>query len=103
LVCERGLIPRYAQTIFFAGNFFGVLASGPVGDIFGRKLCYCLFLTLWVVFGVAGSQTSSLAIWLVCRFVCGATSLGYNNVLSVYNTELTSGKWRAKQGYFFAV
>jgi hypothetical protein len=28
-------------------------------------------------------------------------SLGYNNVLSVYLTELTSGKWRAKQSYFF--
>jgi len=61
------LVPRYAQTIFFVGNFVGVLASGPISDRWGRKFCFCLFLTLWIVFGILGSQTESLYIWLLAR------------------------------------
>ncbi len=44
-----------------------------------------------------GSQAASLPAWLCLRFVAGAMSLVYNNVLSVYMTELTSGSWRSKQ------
>jgi len=40
-------------------------------------------------------------MWLCLRFCCGAVSLGYNNVLSVYITELTSGVWRSRVGHFF--
>jgi len=42
--------------VFFAGNFVGVLASGPIADHFGRKTCYCFFLTLWIVLGVLSSR-----------------------------------------------
>ncbi len=83
------------------GNFFGVLASGPIADTFGRKFCYCLFVTIWIISGVVGSFASNLYVWLFTRFMCGAMSLGYNNVLSVFGTELTTGKWRAYQGYLF--
>ena len=48
-----------------------------------------------------GSQAASLPAWLCLRFVAGAMSLGYNNVLSVYKTELTSGSWRSKAGHYF--
>ncbi len=101
LVCSKQYIPSYVQTIFFVGNFVGVIASGPIADTFGRKFCYCLFVTIWIASGVIGSMAGNLYVWITTRFVCGAMSLGYNNVLSAYSTELTSGKWRAKQGYFF--
>ncbi len=101
LVCAQEYVPRYVQTIYFIGNFAGVLASGPIADTYGRKFCYCLFLTIWIISGFIGSLTSNLHVWTFTRFLCGAVSLGYNNVLSVYGVELTAGKWRAFQNYLF--
>ncbi len=100
-MCTQKYVPRYIQTIFFVGNFAGVLASGPIADTFGRQFCYSLFVTIWITSGLVGSLTSNLYVWSFTRFMCGAMSLGYNNVLSVYGVELTTGKWRAYQGYFF--
>ena len=97
-MCGRKTIPRIIQTQFFLGNFVGVLLSGVVADRYGRKFCYCLFLTLWIIFGVTGSFTPNLYVWVLLRFLCGAMSLGYNNALSVYVTESTHGKWRAYLG-----
>ncbi len=97
LVCSSKYVPRYIQTVFFMGNFAGVLASGPIADTFGRKFCYCLFLTIWIVSGFIGSYATNIYLWAFTRFMCGAMSLGYNNVLSVYGTELTTGNWRALQ------
>ncbi len=94
-------MPRYVQTVFFVGNFVGVLASGPVGDAVGRKLCYCAFLTVWIAAGILGAYTSSLYLWIASRFLSGAMSLGYNNCLHVYLTEITSGKWRSVFVYYF--
>ncbi len=51
--------------------------------------------------GVLGSLVPDLYLWLALRFVAGAMSLGYNNVLSVYKTELTGGKWRSRAGHYF--
>ncbi len=101
LVCSRRYVPRYIQSIFFIGNFFGALISGYIADTFGRRFCYCLFVTLWIFSGVLGSVTIDLYVWILTRFMCGAVSLGYYNVVSVYTTELTSGKWRTMQDYFF--
>ena len=87
--------------IFFAGNLVGVLASGFVGDHLGRKHCYCIFITLWIIFGAMGPYVDNLWIWTFTRFMIGFTSLGYNNILAVYHVELSSGKYRSFIGHIF--
>lgn len=37
----------------------------------------------------------------MCRFMCGALSLAYNNVFSVFLMELTHGKWRSWLTHLF--
>ncbi len=68
LVCDQQHIPRIVQFTFFAGNFFGVLASGLIADKFGRKTCYMIFLTLWIVFGLTGSFATTIYGWLISRY-----------------------------------
>jgi hypothetical protein len=67
LVCDKKLVPRIVQMIFFAGNFVGVLASGVIGDKFGRKICYMIFITLWIVFGLTGSFATNMYAWIISR------------------------------------
>ena len=87
---------------FFAGNFVGVMVSGFIADKFGRKFGYLLFLTLWIVFGAGSSHVSNFFLWLLCRFMCGALSIGYYNALVVWMVEHTHGKWRSLLAHMFA-
>jgi MFS family permease len=95
-------VNRYIQTTFFIGNFVGVLASGFIADKLGRRFCFLLFLSTWILSGATASFVPNLYVWMILRFICGAMSLGYNNALAVFNIEQTHGKWRSIFTNFFS-
>eukprot|EP00095_Tigriopus_kingsejongensis_P006484 maker-scaffold1058_size66152-snap-gene-0.14 protein:Tk06484 transcript:maker-scaffold1058_size66152-snap-gene-0.14-mRNA-1 annotation:"AGAP004309-PA" len=101
LVCDRKHMSRVVQMVYFAGNFIGVGLSGPLSDIWGRKVGYLLPLTGCIVFGALAPMVPNLSAWMCMRFIVGGCSLGFKNVASVYIVELTkSPRWLLAQGQF---
>ena len=70
--------------MFFIGNMVGVLLIGPYGDWFGRKVAYMTSLTIFCVVTIAGYLANSPNLWIITRFLAGASSLALNTAAHVY-------------------
>eukprot|EP00095_Tigriopus_kingsejongensis_P008444 maker-scaffold343_size201629-snap-gene-1.17 protein:Tk08444 transcript:maker-scaffold343_size201629-snap-gene-1.17-mRNA-1 annotation:"unknown" len=101
LTCEYDNYPKMGQSIFFAGTFFGVFASGYLSDRFGRIMAYRASLFLWVIFGIAGAFAPDFWTWSLFRFICGGASIAFNTCQSVYCVELAGYRWRSYTNSFF--
>ena len=85
IVCDRDKkFKSISQSIFFAGNFAGVLMVGIIADWFGRKTAFFLCLT-----GLFASSLASWAVdnpyaWMAIRFPVGAFFLASATAKNVY-------------------
>ena len=69
--------------------------AGILADLIGRKRTLLIFCLLFVVSGLGSAFSTSYSVWLVTRFLWGASSLGLRAVKTVMSLELVGSKWRA--------
>lgn len=94
LVCDKDGLESVAQSVFFAGCLAGVFLAGVLADRFGRLVVSVCLVLVYVVAGVGGGLTSSLATWLLLRFIMGAASIGMTTVRYTMQMELVSTNLR---------
>ena len=94
-MCSKSHFPRVAQTLFFSGSLIGALLGGPITDMNGRKLIFCIFSVLSGVFSLFCTFATDLYMWAIFRFFCGVTVLASSVGINVYITEVLGGKWRS--------
>ncbi len=97
MVCnDEGQFPTFANSLYFAGTFFGILALGIIADWYGRKRAYQFYSVLSIIVAIGVYLTSNAYLWLVLRFLCGTVYLGQSTAKNVWQVEITSGEWRSR-------
>merc|ERR1711970_1497061 len=95
LVCDKAGLENVAQSVFFTGCLFGVFLAGLMADLMGRKVVCVVLVIIFLVSGVLGGVVDSWLVWLLLRFVVGASSIGMVTVRYTIQVEMIGGMWRS--------
>jgi len=95
LVCDKAGLENVAQSVFFTGCLFGVFLAGLMADLMGRKVVCVVLVIVFLVSGVLGGVVDSWLVWLLLRFVVGASSIGMVTVRYTIQVEMIGGMWRS--------
>jgi len=95
LVCDKAGLENVAQSVFFTGCLVGVFLAGLMADMMGRKVVCVVLVITFLVSGVLGGIVNSWYIWLMLRFVVGASSIGMVTVRYTIQVEMIGGMWRS--------
>lgn len=107
LKAEWGLTDAQFGWVFgsvFAGAFWGTLALGRAGDVYGRKPVFVFTASTIAVFGVATAVCSSYGQLLACRFFVGFGVGGITvpfDTLAEMTTTSRRGKGLVRPSYFW--
>ncbi|XP_067675805.1 organic cation transporter protein-like [Haliotis asinina] len=98
MVCKNELQPSNAQMIFMGGYFAGAFIFGALGDRFGRRKA--LFLSIVILFagGLALNWANSYALFVVIRFINGASTAGMFTTCFVIGMEFVGPSKRVWAG-----
>ncbi|CAH1775491.1 unnamed protein product [Owenia fusiformis] len=103
-VCDRQYLGPLVSTIYIGGMLVGSLLAGLVSDRFGRHKGMILFMFTEFVFALAGAFMPTYALFCVCRFGVGASTLAVYIISFVTLMENIGPKYRSKAhlSVFFA-
>ncbi|KAK7898614.1 hypothetical protein WMY93_019467 [Mugilogobius chulae] len=98
LVCESAHLNSIGSSIYMFGLLIGSLVFGSLADRYGRRLILLLSIALQTVFGVAVAFAPNFIVYVMLRFVVGATISGVIINAFVLGTEWTCTKRRMLAG-----
>ena len=101
LVCGQEAIKNTAQSVFFGGVLFGVLAAGYTSDRFGRRKSLIPIAIAMAATGAITAAMPSIETFLVLRFLQGLTATAFYTVHFVLCMEIIGGKWQTIIGISF--
>src|SRR3954465_4519506 len=85
-----------AGAIYVLGACLGALVFGQLTDRFGRKKLFMTTLALYLVATVATAFTSSVALFMICRFFTGAGIGGEYAAINSAIDELIPARVRGR-------
>jgi len=98
LVCDQDVLRSTASSVYMGGQMFGVLASGVLSDLYGRKTMITVTSFLFVVFGCSAAASPSMIVFIILRFFVSACSIALYTCSFVYCIELVGGIWNVIVG-----
>ncbi|XP_071114400.1 organic cation transporter protein-like [Haliotis cracherodii] len=107
MVCEDALLTSHSQMLFMAGFLVGVFILGAFADRYGRKLAIYVSMVINLVSGLAMAFAPNFYVYVVLRFLLGASTSGYFTAAYVLGLEIVGPSKRIWAGmvikYFFAI
>ncbi|XP_067675071.1 organic cation transporter protein-like [Haliotis asinina] len=107
MVCEDALLTSHSQMLFMAGFLVGVFVLGAFADRYGRKLAIYVSMVINLVAGIALAFAPNFYVYVVLRFLLGASTSGYFTAAYVLGLEIVGPSKRIWAGmvikYFFAL
>ncbi|KAM3858637.1 LOW QUALITY PROTEIN: solute carrier family 22 member 6-B-like [Diretmus argenteus] len=98
LVCEKAWFNSLASSVYMFGLLMGSVVFGAMADRYGRRFVLLLSLALQAVFGVAVAFAPNFPVYVILRFVVGATISGVIINAFVLGTEWTCTQRRMLAG-----
>lgn len=93
LVCGREYLRSLSQSIYMFGIMVGAIGSGILSDKYGRKLIMLISLFGILIFGLATSFSSSIAVFIFLRWCLAVFNISAYTCGFVYCMEMVGGKW----------
>ncbi|CAB3375688.1 Hypothetical predicted protein [Cloeon dipterum] len=107
LVCDKGWLRSFADTVFMLGILIGAVVFGHLSDRYGRKPIFFFSLVLQVVGGVAAGFAPEFFTFILARLFLGMSTSGVTLVAYIIGMEMVSPSKRIYAGviiyYFFTV
>jgi len=93
LVCNNNYLVSLSQSIYMFGIMVGAIVSGILSDKYGRKLIMLISLFGMLIFGIATSFSSSIAVFIFLRWCVAVFNISAYTCGFVYCMEMVGGKW----------
>jgi len=101
LVCSRDFLRSTASSVYMAGKILGVLTTGVLSDLYGRKLMILATSVLLALFSCATAAANSMITFIALRFFVAAAAVSLYTCVFVYCIELVGGIWNVIIGIGF--
>jgi len=98
LVCSRDIFRSTLTSVGMAGMIIGVLASGILSDMFGRKKTFIGAAIMLALFGCVSAAANSIYLLIALRFCTLGSQVALFTTAFVYCMELIGGKWNVFVG-----
>ncbi|XP_023226067.1 solute carrier family 22 member 5-like isoform X1 [Centruroides sculpturatus] len=98
LVCDRAWIASFAQLMYFVGFLISVFIGGQLSDKFGRKPMFYLTSAWTFIFSMISIFTSSVWLFVACRFLLALGRPNTTQIIYVHATEIVRKEYRIAVG-----
>ncbi|XP_046553874.1 organic cation transporter protein-like [Haliotis rubra] len=102
-VCDDAILATHCKMIYMFGCFFGAFAAGTLGDKLGRKKALYLCIVLLTAGGIILNWSSNFVMFVILRFINGASSTGVYSTSFVIGMEVVGPSKRVFTGVFIPV
>ncbi|CAG9768665.1 unnamed protein product [Ceutorhynchus assimilis] len=103
LVCDRGYLADFAQTITMLGILFGNMIFGYLSDKFGRKMPLVGAVVLQAVSGTIAAFSPWFVLFQAMRFLAALATGGTMVTSFVLIMELIGTEWRTVLGILYQI
>ncbi|XP_071788754.1 organic cation transporter protein-like [Asterias amurensis] len=103
LVCAKGDMSGFAQSVFFAGFLSGSLIWGAVADWAGRRPTFFVCVTMSLVSATSVSFMPNFASFAAMRFFVAAGNYGIYLMAFILVSEIVGPEYRVQVGTMLSV